>query len=898
DKYWIFDGFHCFSGEIKHETGWKHISDVLQWQRGQLWIGILLDGLFKGALWAGKVLGLDVDRASPPIFPAERRKTLEDRQALQPLNLNKQPYSSDIYQWLKAMTPSQDLLAWCKEVTKGYRGVNVTNMTTSWRDGLAFAAVIHFFRPDLIDYLSLNASDIIVNCTKAFDAAARLGIPKLIEPADMVLMTVPDKLAVMTYLYQLRSYFTNQELEVQHLSKKSTEDSIYMLRRHEDGGDPETNNLWTALSREESINRRNQRLYTNDSRKNSSDESSTWSQNIAVCNNNNIEPERKSSLADSESESGSVNSDKGFKGSHSGNKKGPSPLTTKEKSPVGKTLTSEIMRLGKSLSPTKERIGRQEIQTPTESDGRSNSSTEKPLLMTRNQLMNPFDSDSDEEQETLNGSENLNDRSNSPQTPDESKDFIRHSEMREPTKRRRKDRPSSPIPKDGGDEELDNNRGLRRLSSEMLYDSLESTPDEVLGIIDISPTKQLRRDSQSPSHEVPRRSLSRHEELKERARQLLNQTKRGSLKSEPVRQLSEEEEARQKQLRERARKMIAEACQGTKQGSNGSTTSNSGTPTPSSPISPVSVLRKQSSLTVSGIKKFNFYHFIKKYDSSATQENGNNSCDSLGDSQLNSNTKPILNSSIDINKNNWDVGHRSLVNEKNGKASPPMRETLNSLHSTVLESFKSYVKEMSPDKDLHLSAQINPTPPSTPSDKYFPEGVDRISPHKSSSYVQQELEALEIEQTQIDEEAKELEKILRKVIETGTNEDEEEQLTEVWFTLLDKRNALIRRHMQLNILEKEMDLERRYELLNRELRKMLAMEDWQKTEAMKEREKLLLDELIQVVNKRDELVQHLDNQEKGIELDDKIAENVRKTPMVNVALETQHTQQDRNCVLQ
>ena len=53
-------------------------------------------------------------------------------------------------------TPVQDLLEWCKEVTKGYRGVKVTNMTTSWRNGLAFCAVIHKFRPDLMYVNFLN----------------------------------------------------------------------------------------------------------------------------------------------------------------------------------------------------------------------------------------------------------------------------------------------------------------------------------------------------------------------------------------------------------------------------------------------------------------------------------------------------------------------------------------------------------------------------------------------------------------------------------------------------------------------------------------------------------------------------------------------------------------------
>lgn len=39
--------------------------------------------------------------------------------------------------------------------------------------------------------------------------------------------------------------------------------------------------------------------------------------------------------------------------------------------------------------------------------------------------------------------------------------------------------------------------------------------------------------------------------------------------------------------------------------------------------------------------------------------------------------------------------------------------------------------------------------------------------------------------------------------------------------------------------------------------------DWQKTEADKQREKILLDELVDIVNKRDELVQDLHHQEQA-----------------------------------
>ncbi|KAK8379891.1 hypothetical protein O3P69_019715 [Scylla paramamosain] len=70
-------------------------------------------------------------------------------------------------------------------------------------------------------------------------------------------------------------------------------------------------------------------------------------------------------------------------------------------------------------------------------------------------------------------------------------------------------------------------------------------------------------------------------------------------------------------------------------------------------------------------------------------------------------------------------------------------------------------------------------------------------------------------------------------------------------------------HYQMRCAKKEENLGRRFELLNRELRAILAIEDWQKTEAQKKREDLLLGELITIVNKRDELVIHLDNQERA-----------------------------------
>ncbi|XP_077448409.1 uncharacterized protein LOC144068067 isoform X3 [Stigmatopora argus] len=112
---------------------------------------------------------------------------------------------------------SQSLLRWSQEVTAGYAGVKVTNFTTSWRNGLAFCALLHHFHPKLIDFEDLKAHDIEINNKKAFAAFEFLGISRLLEPSDMVLLSVPDRLIVMTYVSQLRSHFTQQELSVLQL---------------------------------------------------------------------------------------------------------------------------------------------------------------------------------------------------------------------------------------------------------------------------------------------------------------------------------------------------------------------------------------------------------------------------------------------------------------------------------------------------------------------------------------------------------------------------------------------------------------------------------------------------------------------------------------------------------
>ncbi|XP_019955743.2 uncharacterized protein ehbp1l1a isoform X3 [Paralichthys olivaceus] len=134
---------------------------------------------------------------------------------------------------------SQSLLEWCQEVTQGHKGMKITNFSTSWRNGLAFCAILHHFQPEKINYEMLDPYDIKHNNKKAFDGFAELGISRLMEPSDMVMLAVPDRLIVMTYLNQIRTHFTGQELSVIHIEKDSSESSYAVAGDRDNQEDPE-----------------------------------------------------------------------------------------------------------------------------------------------------------------------------------------------------------------------------------------------------------------------------------------------------------------------------------------------------------------------------------------------------------------------------------------------------------------------------------------------------------------------------------------------------------------------------------------------------------------------------------------------------------------------------------
>ncbi|XP_023573485.1 F-actin-monooxygenase MICAL3 isoform X19 [Octodon degus] len=108
----------------------------------------------------------------------------------------------------ESVARSSKLLGWCQRQTDGYAGVNVTDLTMSWKSGLALCAIIHRYRPDLIDFDSLDEQNVEKNNQLAFDIAEKeLGISPIMTGRDMASVGEPDKLSMVMYLTQFYEMF-------------------------------------------------------------------------------------------------------------------------------------------------------------------------------------------------------------------------------------------------------------------------------------------------------------------------------------------------------------------------------------------------------------------------------------------------------------------------------------------------------------------------------------------------------------------------------------------------------------------------------------------------------------------------------------------------------------------
>ncbi|XP_026044880.1 dystonin isoform X18 [Astatotilapia calliptera] len=104
------------------------------------------------------------------------------------------------------MTAKERLLLWSKQTTEGYVGVRCENFTTSWRDGRLFNALIHKYRPDLVDMSRVSTQTNRSNLEDAFCVAEQLGVARLLDPEDVDVQS-PDEKSVITYVSTLYDAF-------------------------------------------------------------------------------------------------------------------------------------------------------------------------------------------------------------------------------------------------------------------------------------------------------------------------------------------------------------------------------------------------------------------------------------------------------------------------------------------------------------------------------------------------------------------------------------------------------------------------------------------------------------------------------------------------------------------
>eukprot|EP01095_Lingulamoeba_sp_RSL-Kostka_P006826 TRINITY_DN2158_c0_g2_i1.p1 TRINITY_DN2158_c0_g2~~TRINITY_DN2158_c0_g2_i1.p1 ORF type:complete len:969 (+),score=438.61 TRINITY_DN2158_c0_g2_i1:88-2994(+) len=129
------------------------------------------------------------------------------------------------------------LLAWLRKMTQEYDGIEITDFKESFRNGMAFSALIHKFKPEAIDFDSLDPNNAEENLRNAFEIAeTQLGIPKLLDVEDMLDGTVDERSLVLYNSLFFHAYVADEERrkEIEQREREKKEQEAKMNDRFQE----------------------------------------------------------------------------------------------------------------------------------------------------------------------------------------------------------------------------------------------------------------------------------------------------------------------------------------------------------------------------------------------------------------------------------------------------------------------------------------------------------------------------------------------------------------------------------------------------------------------------------------------------------------------------------------